>query len=103
MSRWQQLGSEWKTEEVFRIRELLKTEHIPFKMPFTDLFFTSSFHAPAEDRRWAILVKTKDLPKAASLLRQEGLAANVPVPAPKEKAFPPSVARSPVSILNFEL
>ena len=57
MSHWKQVGPEWKTEDVFRVREILKCEHIPHKMPFSDVFFTSVFHTPAEDKRWGVLVR----------------------------------------------
>ena len=75
MNRWKQVGPEWRTEEVFRVRELLKCEHVPFKMPFSDVFFTSLFHTPAEDKKWGVLVREKDWKKAVALLEQEGLCA----------------------------
>ena len=74
LSRWQNIGPEWKTEDIFRIREILKEEHIPFRMPFSDIFFANLFHTPAKDKRWGILVREKDLTKAAALLAREGLA-----------------------------
>ena len=61
MSQWTYMGPEWKTEDIFRIREILRENHIPFKMP-------------AADRRWGILVREKDLGKAAALLIRDGLA-----------------------------
>ena len=42
ISRWVNMGPEWKTEEIFRIRELLKENRIPFRMPASDLFFPYS-------------------------------------------------------------
>ena len=74
LSRWQNIGPEWKTEDIFRIREILKEEHIPFRMPFSDVFFANLFHTPAKDKRWGILVREKDLAKTATLLVWEDLA-----------------------------
>ena len=74
MNHWQNLGPEWKTETAFRVREILRSEHIPFRMPFSDVFFASFFHLPAEDKRWGILVREKDREKAVNLLARDGLA-----------------------------
>ena len=87
MNRWKYVGPEWKTEEVFRVREVLKCEHVPFKMPFSDVFFTSLFHTPAEDKRWGVLVRKKDWEKAVALLEQEGLCAGGK-PLPVHKVSP---------------
>ena len=38
MHNWKSIGPEWKTEDVFQVREILKGEHIRFKMPFSDVF-----------------------------------------------------------------
>ncbi len=70
---WVPVGPEWKTGDTFRIREILKDEGIPFRMPFSDVFFTSIFHMPAEDRKWSILVREKDRAKVMDLLAREGL------------------------------
>lgn len=70
---WVPVGPEWKTGDTFRVREILKDERIPFRMPFSDLFFTSVFHMPAEDRKWSILVREKDRAKVMDLLAREGL------------------------------
>ena len=81
VSRWTDMGPEWKTEDIFRIRELFRENHISFRMPFSDLFFTSVFHMPEKDKhmpekdkRWGIRVREKDLSKAAALLIRENLA-----------------------------
>lgn len=74
MNHWQNLGPEWKTETAFQVREILKSEHIPFRMPFSDVFFASFFHLPAEDKRWGILVRRKDWERAVKLLARDGLA-----------------------------
>ncbi|MBO4470414.1 MAG: hypothetical protein J5841_01565 [Clostridia bacterium] len=74
ISRWENMGPEWKTEEIFRIRELLKENRIPFRMPASDLFCASVFHMPDKDKRWSILIREKDRPEAAALLIREGLA-----------------------------
>ena len=36
ISRWTDIGPEWKTEDIFRIREIFLENHIPFRMPFSD-------------------------------------------------------------------
>ena len=74
ISRWTDMGPEWKTEDIFRIRELFRENHISFRMPFSDLFFTSVFHMPEKDKRWGIRVREKDRSKAAALLIRENLA-----------------------------
>ncbi|MBR5960164.1 MAG: hypothetical protein IKZ98_04155 [Clostridia bacterium] len=74
MKRWTTIGPEWKTENVFRILQLLKDEHIPYKMPYSDVFFANIFHMPSLDRKWGILVRTKDWAKTVDLLVHEGLA-----------------------------
>lgn len=81
MNHWRQIGPEWETETVFQIREILKGEHIPFRMPFSDIFFVHVFHALAEDKRWGILVREKDREKVADLLVQEGLISCEMLPA----------------------
>lgn len=75
MNHWKNIGPEWKTGEAFQIRELLRSEHIAFRMPFSDIFFTSVFRLPADDKRWEIQVKEKDRERAAALLVREGLAS----------------------------
>ena len=74
MKRWTYIGPEWKTDDIFRIREILKEKHIPFKMPFSDVFFMNFFNPPTKEKRWGILVREKDLAKTAALLIREGLA-----------------------------
>ena len=74
MKRWTSIGPEWKTEDIYRVRQILRDEHIPFKMPFYDVFFANTFNMPSEDRRWGILVREKDLEKVITLLIREGLA-----------------------------
>ena len=74
MKHWTPIGPEWKTEDIFRIRQILKDEHIPFKMPFYDVFFVNNFSMPAKERRWGILVRSKDLERVINLLVREELA-----------------------------
>ena len=81
MNHWRQIGPEWKTETVFRIREILKEEHIPFRMPFSDIFFVNVFQKPAEDKRWGILVREKDRERAAALLVREDIISCEMIPA----------------------
>ena len=73
VSRWTDIGPEWKTEDIFRIREIFRENHIPFRMPFSDLFFTSVFHMPEKDKRWSIRIRKKDRPQAVILLVREGV------------------------------
>ena len=73
MYNWKKIGPEWKTEDVIRVREILKGEHIPFKMPFSDIFFTNVFHTPAEDKRWTVMVREKDWEKVVRMLIREDL------------------------------
>ena len=72
-SDWVPIGPEWKTETVFLVRELLRSERISFKMPFSDLFFTSVFHLPDKDKRWSVLVRRQDWERTVAFLAQEGL------------------------------
>ena len=73
MHCWKNIGPEWKTEDVLQVREILKDEHIPFKMPFSDIFFVNVFHTPAEDKRWTVLVREKDWEKVVRMLIKEDL------------------------------
>ena len=73
LSDWVPIGPEWRTETVFQVLELLKGERIRFKMPFSDMFFTSVFHLPNKDKRWSILVRRHDWERVVTLLAQEGL------------------------------
>ena len=75
MNYWKQIGPEWKTEAIFQIREVLRGEHIPFRMPFSDVFFANLFHQPAEDKRWGILVREKDWERVVALLAREELVS----------------------------
>ena len=73
MHNWKSIGPEWKTEDVFQVREILKGEHIRFKMPFSDVFFVNIFHMPAEDKRWTVLVREKDWERVVRMLIKEDL------------------------------
>ncbi len=73
MSRWIDIGYRWNTETTYRVRELLKGERIPFRMPFDDMFFQSMFHLPHWERKWGLKVKKKDLTRVLSLLEKEEL------------------------------
>ena len=73
MCHWKNIGPEWKTEDVYQVREILRGEHIPFKMPFSDIFFVNEFHRPAEDKRWNVMVREKDWEKAVRMLIRENL------------------------------
>ena len=73
MSRWIDIENKWRTETTYRIRELLKENRIPFRMPSDEMFFQSMYHLPNKDRIWGIKVRRKDLDRVLSLLAKEGL------------------------------
>ena len=100
MKYWTSIGPEWKTEDIFRIREILKGEHIPFKMPYSDVFFTNYFYNLAKDRRWGILVRKKDWNKAVDLLIREGLACRALWEDSDEEPCPAASPESAPRILS---
>ncbi len=73
MSRWIDIGYKWKTEAAYTVREFLKEEGIPFRMPFDDMFFQNMYHLPHRTRIWGIKVRKKDLARVLVLLEKEGL------------------------------
>ena len=73
MNRWEYIGPVWDTETVYRVLEILRGEKIPYKMPFSDVFFTSYFHPVSKERRWGIMVRRKDWGKVVEILEKEGL------------------------------
>ena len=73
MNRWEYIGPVWETENVYRVLEILRGEKIPYKMPFSDVFFTSYFHPVSKERRWGIMVRRKDWGKVVEILEKEGL------------------------------
>jgi len=99
MKRWTSLGPEWKTADIYRIREILRDEHIPFKMPFYDVFFANSFHMPSEEKRFGILIRKKDLEKVITLLIRERLACRALWEDSPEASFRAAVpVRAPGSL-----
>ena len=72
MSRWIDIGPIWNTETTYRVREFLKENRIPFRMPFDEMFFQSMYHLPHRDRIWGIKVRRKDLDFVLALLEKEG-------------------------------
>ncbi len=72
MSRWTDMGYKWKTETTYRVREFLKENRIPFRMPSDEVFFQSMYHLPHRDWTWGIKVRRKDLAGVLSLLEKEG-------------------------------
>ena len=72
MSRWIDIGPIWNTETTYRVREFLKENRIPFRMPFDEMFFQSMYHLPHGDRIWGIKVRRKDLDFVLALLEKEG-------------------------------
>ena len=81
MNQWKQIGPEWRTAEIFQIREMFREEKIPFKMPFSDVFFANYFHMPAKDKRWGILVREKDRERVTDLLVREDIISCEMLPA----------------------
>ena len=81
MNRWTDIGPIWNTETTYRIRELLKENRIPFRMPFDEMFFQSMYHLPHRDRIWGIQVQKKDSARVMSMLAKEGLI-HTPVQQP---------------------
>ena len=73
MCRWIDIGSRWNTETTYRVMELLKENRIPLRMPYDEMFFQDMFHLPHRDRIWRIRVRRKDLSRALSMLKKEGL------------------------------
>ena len=72
MSRWINIGYKWKTETTYRVREFLKENGIPFRMPSDEMLFQSMYHLPHRDRIWGIKVRKKDAGCVLSLLEKEG-------------------------------
>jgi len=70
---WRSIGPVWVTEKAWQVMELLKENHISWRMPSHDMFFISAFHLPHPDRRWSILVKRHDHKRVLAILDQEGL------------------------------
>ncbi len=83
MSRWIDPGYKWNTGTTYTVRELLKENRIPFRMPSDEMFFQSMYHLPHRDRIWGIRIKRKDSARVLSLLEQEGLLLS-PAP-PRER------------------
>jgi len=88
MHCWKYIGPEWKTEDVFQVREILKGEHIPFKMPLSDIFFVNMFHLPSNDKRWGVMVRKKDWEKVVRLLIREDLISGADLEACAFEADP---------------
>ena len=57
MSRWIDIEPRWNTETTYRVREFLKENRIPFRMPFDEMFFQSMYHLPHRDRIWGLKVQ----------------------------------------------
>ena len=73
MLRWKQLGPKWPTMEVFRVLELLRERHIPYRMPLDDMFSYNIFRPCHPGLRWEILVRRRDWDRAIALLVGDGL------------------------------
>ena len=73
MFGWKQLGPRWPTNDVFRVLELLKEQHIPSRMSSDDMFFCNLFCPPHPGHRWEIQVRRRDWRRAIDLLDGEGL------------------------------
>ena len=73
MSGWIDIGPLWNTETTYRVREFLKENTIPFRMPFDEMFFQSMYHLPHRDHVWGIRIRKKDKACVLTLLETEGL------------------------------
>ena len=73
MSRWIDIGYKWNTETTYRVREFLKENGIPMRMPSDEMFFQSMYHLPHRDRLWGIKVRKKDLARIRAMLAKEEL------------------------------
>ena len=72
MSTWIDIGPKWNTETTFTVREVLKENGVPFRMPYDEMFFQSMYHLPHRSRIWGLRVRRKDLARALALLEREG-------------------------------
>lgn len=86
MSKWKQIGNSWGAEDAVRIREILKEEHIPCRIPFNSALLANPYRLPAADHRFEIRVRRKDLEKAAAVLVRESFLH--PAGLSEEKAVP---------------
>lgn len=73
MFGWKQLGPRWLANDVFRVLELLKEQHIPSRVLSDNLFFCSLFCPPHPAYRWEIQVRRRDWNRAIDLLDRAGL------------------------------
>ena len=71
MSKWELIGNSWSVEDTVRIREILKEEHIPCRIPFNSALLANPYRLPAADHRFGIRVRRKDLEKAVAVLVRE--------------------------------
>ena len=73
MSRWIDIGYKWNTETTYTVREFLKENRIPIRMPFDEMFFQSMYHLPHKAWMWGLKVRRKDLDRVLTLLEKEDL------------------------------
>ena len=73
MCRWTDIGFKWNTDTTYRVREFLKENRIPIRMPADDMFFQSMYHLPHKNWKWGLKVRKKDLARVLSLLEKESL------------------------------
>ena len=72
MSKWIDIGYKWNTETTYRVREFLKGERIPIRMPSDDMFFQGEYHLPDKAWKWGLKVRKKDLGRVLTFLEKEG-------------------------------
>ena len=77
MSRWIDIGPKWTTETMYNVREFLKENRIPVRMPCDEIFFRSMYHLPHGNWVWGIEVRRKDLACALERLEKEGFITAV--------------------------
>lgn len=85
---WKDLGLAWRSEDIYRVLEVLKEKRIPARMPSDDMFLYSPYFPPHPDRRWQILIRRKDWRRAVDLLAREGLASAATVAAAQKRPDP---------------
>ena len=94
MFGWINLRESWRTEQAFRVLEVLKSVHIRCRMPADDMFFMNPFQMPHPALRWDIQVRRRDLERAMALLVREGLAHETPGAARAAEEPPADAAQT---------
>ena len=67
------LPCEFRTEQAYRVLELLRHHNIRCQMPSDEMYFVNAFRLPHPDLRWRICVRRLDYQRATEILAAEGL------------------------------